>query len=107
MHARHRAPRGRSRTVKAQAGGQAGQGTFRVESRLVVLTLTGMATATLFAAVMSGLAGATETAGRNKLPAGASGGTRTTAEPYATWYSEWSSGGSGGIDCDPMALRWC
>ena len=109
MRARHRATRGRSRAMSE-----------RLDTRIIVLTATGIATATVAATLMNGLAGAAETKnetnsgnttilGRDQAPAPASAGTPQPAiRPATTWYSDWSSFGSGsssGTKCDPMALR--
>jgi hypothetical protein len=87
---------------------------------MVVLTVAGVVTATVAATLMNGLAGASETKnetnsgtggqGQIQAPATAGAGTpRPAIRPATTWYSDWSSFGSGssGTNCDPMALRWC
>ncbi|SMC85183.1 hypothetical protein SAMN05661093_02041 [Kibdelosporangium aridum] len=88
-----------------------------------MLTAAGIATATVAATLMHGLAGAAETKnetnsdtttilGRNQAPAPASAGAPQPAiRPATTWYSDWSSFGSGsasGTTCVPMTLHlWC
>ncbi|MFC5109910.1 hypothetical protein [Kibdelosporangium philippinense] len=112
MRARHRATRQRSRAI----GGH-------LDSRMIMLTAAGIATATVAATVMHGFAGAAETKnetnsdtttilGHGQTPAPASTGTPHPApRPAATWYSEWSLSGSGsasGTKCVPMTLHlWC
>jgi hypothetical protein len=107
MRARHRAPRRRARTVGEHGSPRLG---------LVALSLSGVAVATLAAALMSGFAGAAETSsadttndpGQNQSPAeGRPGIPQPAVRPATTWYSDWSSWGSSGTNCDPMALRWC
>jgi hypothetical protein len=86
---------------------------------MMVLTAAGMLTATAAATLMNGFAGASETKnetnsgltpGQIQAPATAGAGIPQPAiRPATTWYSDWSSFGSGssGTNCDPMALRWC
>ncbi|MBE1465270.1 hypothetical protein H4W33_004282 [Kibdelosporangium phytohabitans] len=111
MRARHRATRERSRP----SGG-------RVTPHKIVLTAAAVGTASAIAMVMNDLAGASVTQsethstattnlGHSQAPAPASAGTpRPVLRPATTWYSDWSTSGSGsssGTKCDPMALRWC
>src|SRR4051812_32026202 len=100
MRARHRAPRRRPLTV----GGRGSPGVG-----LIVLSVAGLATATVAALLLSGLAGATETAnpGLHTGPATGRTGLPQPVRPASSWYSDWSSWGSSGTNCDPMALRWC
>jgi hypothetical protein len=80
---------------------------------MVVLTAAGMVTATVAAALLTGLAGATEdttSTGLDQTPAQAdTGSPQPAVRPATTWYSDWSTRGSSasGMNCDPMALRWC
>jgi hypothetical protein len=100
MRARHRAPRRRPRKV-GERGPRVG---------LIALSAAGLATATVAATLMTGFAGASETAtstGQNQSPATGRAGVPQPVRPATTWYSEWSSWGSSGTNCDPMALRWC
>jgi hypothetical protein len=92
---------------------------LRVEPRMIVLTVAGVITATAAATLMNGFAGASETKNETnsgtgvpgpQAPATAAAGIPQPAvRPATTWYSDWSSFGSGssGTNCDPMALRWC
>jgi|1185.fasta_scaffold1305181_2 hypothetical protein len=96
MHARHRAPRRRTRTVSRPRVG------------LIALGVVGVATAT----AVTGLAGASESANQVRDSAvqtdrGRPVGVPQPARPATGWYSDWSSWGSGGTYCEPMALRWC
>jgi hypothetical protein len=88
---------------------------------MIVLAAAGLTTATVVATLLNGFAGASETknetnsgtgaAGQISVPATAGTGTAQPAvRPATTWYSDWSSVGSGssGTSCDdPMALRLC
>jgi hypothetical protein len=103
MRARHRAPRRRSRRVGERGSPRMG---------LIALVLAGAATASVAAALLTGMAGAsqeeTASTGQNQSPAeGRPGVPQPVTRPATTWYSDWSSWGSSGTNCDPMALRWC
>ncbi|MET0134996.1 MAG: hypothetical protein ABW215_15560 [Kibdelosporangium sp.] len=91
---------------------------------MIALTVAGLATATLAATLMTGFAGATQgtsaqdgktpgtttATGQNQAPAAAEAGRQQApVRPATTWYSDWSTWGSGagGSACDPMALTWC
>jgi hypothetical protein len=97
MRARHRAPRRRARTVGDPHVG------------LIALGVVGLATATVAATLMTGFAGASESAnqGQNQSPVTGRPGIPQPVRPATSWYSDWSSWGSSGTNCDPMALRWC
>jgi hypothetical protein len=104
MRARHRAPRRRSRKV-------GGRGSLRMG--LIAPVLAGAAIASVAATLLSGMAGASAedssvSTGQNQGPAeGRPGVPQPVARPATTWYSDWSSWGSSGTNCDPMALQWC
>ncbi len=105
MRARHRAPRRSFRRVGAD-------GSYRMG--LAALGLTGAAIVTVAAVLVSGEAGANETEAKTENPGlsqspaeGRPGVPQPVARPATTWYSDWSSWGSSGRNCDPMALRWC
>ena len=81
----------------------------RPSVEFIALTVAGLATAFVAATVMTDFAGASAPAdrGQNQSPVTGRAGDPQPVRPATSWYSDWSSWGSSGTNCDPMALRWC